>query len=906
MSVCATTPRVIIVCLIFVRVSGLANIDILQVGQSRVNKLFIPPRSSSFSSLQFCANRLVSLDTKNELIVWDLDTGKRITGYHAPGLVVSMVTDPVLDWCFLGLQTGDVYAYDLDRQRLSPFRLTNFWAQRDPKARAVSLVSMQLHPRDIGKLLIGYSHGVVIYSFKHNQATQFFEYQVPPGAPGGSGHSVDSPRKPRVTHAVWHPTGTFILTAHDDGSLVFWDAKDSRVVMARTLYDSKVDQPVPHTGPSSPKHRYLKLAWCCKQNPDDTGLLIAGGQSLNGPASGLTFIELGITPNYATSSWQILAEYCKGKKQNTLDTPPSAEVTDFFLVPRASPHFAGAQDPIAVLTLLSSGELITLSFPSGYHISPTNQLHPSLSFVHPFAIKFAVTIMDRPMWLGMVENRNQGDSIVKGGAEAPRPRRRFEGRTVIQVAHADSTIRIWDVGHGDDIENPAQLQVDIARSLDRTEDVTVTTMSMAPTTGELVVGTSGGEVVIYRWGANKFYGENPNTKLDPNPGGLTDISKRAEPSLKSGLQPFSLYEMMQGPITVVKASDVGFMAVGSEGGFLSIIDMRGPLVMYQASMVDFEKKDKRSSFLKGHSHAAGKEWPVAIEFGVMTVDDDKYSSICCFVGTNMGKLITFKLLPSGAGYNAQVAGVASLGDKIVAICPIIADTGKPAYATGPIVAGLREGKNVNGLLVVGKLNPSFYNPYALHLASQIGRVKILTQAYSNTIGSAHLQAGDGQGGVEVVRRLPVRRGVRHRVPAERYGVGGGVRGPGGAGLLAARAEGDRERAAADDGREPRRRHGGHGRRRPVLLGGAVRGRRPRRLGHRPRSREHGRHARQPQPRRPAPPHHIQHPVDLGHAVRHAYGPRPPDRRARPAAQQAHRGHRTRCCHWRPVVLAWWQ
>ena len=613
-----------------------------------------------------------------------------------------MVTDPMLDWCFLGLQNGDIYAFDLDRQRLSGFRLSNFWTQGDPSARAVALVSMQLHPRDIGKLLIAYTHGAVVYSFKQNQATHFFHYEVPPGAPGGSGQAVDTLRKPRIIQAVWHPTGTFIVTAHDDGSLVFWDSKEARIVMARTLYDTNVDQPAPNGGSSNPKHPYLKLAWCCKQNPEDSGLLIAGGQPLNGSTNGLTFLELGVTPNYTTSSWQVLADYCKGKRQITLETPPGAEVTNFFLVPRVSPHFASAQDPIAVLTLLSSGELITLSFPSGFPISPTNQLHPSLSFVHPFATKFAVTIMDRPRWLGMIENRNQGEPILKGGAEAPRPRRRFEGRTVIQVAHADSTVRIWDVGHGDDIENSAQLQVDVARALDRTDDVNVTSMSMAPTTGEFVVGTSGGEVVIYRWGVNNYFGQTPNPRLDPNPGGLTDISKRGEPSLKSGLMPFSLYEMMQGPITVVKASDVGFMAVGSEEGFLSLIDMRGPAVMYQAPMTDFGKPDKRSSFLRGHSSATEKEWPVVVEFGVMTLDEDKYSSICCFVGTNKGKVITLKLLPAGKGYNAQVAGVASLSDRVVSICPIMAETGKPAYATGPAVAGLREGRNVNGLLVVGK------------------------------------------------------------------------------------------------------------------------------------------------------------------------------------------------------------
>ncbi|KAI1501518.1 lethal giant larvae like, C-terminal-domain-containing protein [Biscogniauxia marginata] len=671
-------------------------------GQSRIQKLLIPPRSCSFADLQFCANRLVSLDTKNEVIIWDLDTARRITGFRAPGIVTCMTTDPMLDWCFLGMQSGEIVAYDLDRERMSAFRLPNFWNDKDPRARAVALVSMQIHPRDIGKLLIAYTHGAVVYSFKQNQPVKFFEYEVPPGAPGGGNQAVDSIRKPKVTHALWHPTGTFILTAHDDGSLVFYDTgKDGRVVLARTLYDSVIDQPAPHQPSPNPKHPYLRIAWCCKQNLEDSGLLIAGGQTLNGPPMGLTFIELGITPNYATSSWQVLADYLKGKRQSILETPVGAEVANFFLIPRQSPHFAGAQDPIAVLSLLSSGEVITMSFPSGYPISPTNQLHPSLSFVHPFATKFSVATLDRNRWLGMVESRSQGEPLLKGGAEAPRPRRRFEGRTIIQVAHADSTIRIWDVGHGDEIENPTQLQVDLSRALDRHEDVNITAMSMSPGTGEFVIGTSRGEVVVYRWDGNKFYGQSDRPKVDSNPGGIADISTRTEPNLKSGLQPFSLYEMMQGPISAIKASDVGFIAAGSENGFFSIIDLRGPSIIFHASMTELVKQEKRTSFLKRGSNAStSKEWPVIIEFGVMTLDEDKYSSICCFVGTSLGKVVTFKLLPSSGGYTATVAGVAHLNDRVVSISPIITESGKPALATGQAVAGLRDGKHVNGLLVV--------------------------------------------------------------------------------------------------------------------------------------------------------------------------------------------------------------
>jgi hypothetical protein len=622
----------------------------------------------------------------------------------------------MLDWAFLGSSNGDIIAYDLDRERLSSFRIPNLWRARDARARAVTLVDIQLHPRDIGQLLIAYSHGAVIYSFKQNMPIKFFEYQVPPGAHGGNSEAVDTVRKPRLTHAVWHPTGTFVLTAHEDGSLVFWDPNHEKVVMARTLSEMKVDQPTAKPGSPTLIDRFSKIAWCCKTNPDDTALLISGGHPADAPEKGMTFIELGPTPIYATSSWEILMAHFQGKRQIVLQTPTGADVLDFCLVPRESPHFAGFQDPIAIMARLSSGELVTMSFPSGYPISPTNQLHPSLSFVHPFVTKISVSTLDRGRWLGMTETRNQGEPLLKGGAEATKPRRRYEGRNIVQVAHADGVIRIWDVGHADEMENQTQLQVDIARALDRYQDIDITAMDMAELTGEFAAGTRAGEVVIYRWNSNKFYGRDQSTQMDPNPGGLLDISTRAEPSLKEGLQPFVLYEMMQGPISVVSVSDVGFVAVGSETGFFSVIDLRGPAVIFQASMADFARQERRASFLKSSSNTpASKEWPVVIEFGVMTLEGDNYSSIACFVGTNMGRVATFKLLPSGQGYSVKLAGIAQLSDKVVAICPIVADTGAPAPATGPIVAGLRSGQQVNGILVVGK----FLDGYSLEILAEI-------------------------------------------------------------------------------------------------------------------------------------------------------------------------------------------
>lgn len=305
------------------------------------------------------------------------------------------------------------------------------------------VVSLQFHPRDIGSLLIGYLEGAAVFSFQLNKATKFFRYELPAGAPGGDADpaSASRTRAPHLAQAIWHPTGTFILTSHEDSSLVVWDAKDGRKLLARTLQATRVDVPGSSAGLQSRpptfsvKEPIFRVAWCSKENPDDTGLLIAGGLPTNDPEKGLTFLDLGPTPNYATSSWQILADHFeKPRKQSTLPTPPFAEVVDFCLIPRKSPYFAGAQDPIAVIALLASGAIITLSFPSGHPITPTNQLHVSLTYVHPFANHINMSYVDRTQWLGMTENRLQGPSILKGGAQPKRTQSGFANRNVLQVS----------------------------------------------------------------------------------------------------------------------------------------------------------------------------------------------------------------------------------------------------------------------------------------------------------------------------------------------------------------------------------------------------------------------------------------------------------------------------------------
>jgi hypothetical protein len=378
-------------------------------------------------------------------------------------------------------------------------------------------------------------------------------------------------------------------------------------------------------------------------------------------------------------------------------------VVDFCLIPRSSPHFGGAQDPIAILAILSSGELISMSFPSGFPITPTNQLHVSMTFVHPFLTNINLSPIERSKWLGLTENRQQGPPILRGGAEASRPMKRFEHRNIVQTAHADGTVRLWDAGHGDEIENEAVLQVDVGRAVGRPEGIDICAMSLAGASGEFAAGTRSGELAIFRWGHNRNAGREQDQR--PNsPGGLNNITNRADPALTDGLLPLTLLDMQKGPVTALKLSDVGFVAAGFEGGQVTVIDLRGPAEIFSANTADFLTGDSRSGFGRKQSRRGSQqmkaEYATAVEFSVMTLEGDSYSSILLHVGTSGGHFATFKLLPEPSGlYRVEIEGVVSLDDRVVRIAPINSETGGAAYASQEAVARLRQGGKVNGVLV---------------------------------------------------------------------------------------------------------------------------------------------------------------------------------------------------------------
>ena len=83
----------------------------------------------------------------------------------------------------------------------------------------------------------------------------------------------------------------------------------------------------------------------------------------------------------------------------------------------------------------------------------------------------------------------------------------------------------------------------------------------------------------------------------------------------------------------------------------------------------------------------------------MLIGED-YSSILLFAGTSLGRLVTFKLLPEATGgYTVKLVGSCMLDDKIISMSPINTDSGELAAATQDVVASLRSGARINGVML---------------------------------------------------------------------------------------------------------------------------------------------------------------------------------------------------------------
>ncbi|KAG0199181.1 hypothetical protein BGX28_007513 [Mortierella sp. GBA30] len=381
---------------------------------------------------------LIVIDSKNAITVFDLIKKQRLFVRNARSVVTCMELLSGSNWLFHGLRDGTIDVFDVYRGQPVPYRIPNIIPE-GPRHSLV--VSIKTHPRDNNQLLIAYNTGIALWSLKTKSVIRTFIYEIPPGAMGGLAagdnmFGVNESRYPHVTVVAWRPDGLGFVSGYDDGCFVFWDIKQERPTLARTIHELQVNipgiRPVIERTTTGQFIPIYQLTWCLHPNLEDTTLVVAGGTS-SVDMFGLHLFD-----------YSAKADYRSPRRHQTLAM--ESDILDFVVLPRNSPWYNGALDPISILILTNRGGIKCFAFDAPY----TVQSIPScISMVEPRLLRAKVYgPLPHEIYKRLVHDHKKGVSIspripLRGIQLAPVDETRL-CRDIVVTAHLDCSIRFWE------------------------------------------------------------------------------------------------------------------------------------------------------------------------------------------------------------------------------------------------------------------------------------------------------------------------------------------------------------------------------------------------------------------------------------------------------------------------------
>ncbi|GEQ68193.1 hypothetical protein JCM33374_g1860 [Metschnikowia sp. JCM 33374] len=712
-------------------------------GQNSVEVVFELRTSGLISHLKFVKGiYLVCIESSGNVTILSLHTKQILATYSAPGSVTAVETDPSMDWLILGMTNGSLLFYDVDRFHLTPLRIDNLQKSVLPKQKLSPVHAIEWHPRDIGTILVTYSHCAVQYSLTSDAIKNAFIYQLTPDCKGfefSNNFETGGKKKlfgsvksviPRMKEAHYHPNGLHIVTVHYDGTFVFFDGNDGTLLQARTLNDTFLHLPGPPVHPEL--SRDLKLVWTTGQDPEDTTILVSGASDAHPDI--IEVLDFGFTLKYTLTSHEKQGEfYAKPRetrraipvKFNRRSQEEGAAEHIVNILPIASdgqPYFHGGHNPSHILILTNMG---------GVHLNelePTSKppkIPPSLSSVCPPTTFSTVQTVRRVDWYSVVPSRRVGPSadpvLVSGGAPVdrhfPRPLGVEDGVNDILISgHEDGTVRCLDVTAGERQGGENSISFNLKDTLDTgagSSSYRVVQVSFSFECKHAIVGLANGNVAICKFGkisndsmAPPLREEYSNCQILHANGdaSIVDLSKRISGRFgQPSFFPSSLLNLSaKDKITCLKMSNAGFAAIGYQSGRLIICDItRGPAVILNLESV-----------VKHLPSVTGECYVTAIEFAIMEYGQDGFSSLLMFLGTNAGgNFLTFKIVPQRNGAFEAVFADKTLGLNyrstdtngeagLNKIMPVNAVTGESAVATLEMFQKLAQSVLVPGLIVV--------------------------------------------------------------------------------------------------------------------------------------------------------------------------------------------------------------
>lgn len=669
------------------------NNEIRVFGQLTVEVVFTLSSAAPITKLHFVKGPyLVALAEKSgNITVFSLHS-KKILSTYTVGNITSSDSNYSLDWLLLGLQNGQSVIYDVDRLSLSPFKIDNLQKVQFQKIKLSSVTSILFNPRDIGTVLISYSHCAIIFSLITNTIKSTLVYQLDKSAKGfeSSNHIITGGKKklfnspkdiiPQIIKTQWHPNGLHVATLHEDGTIVFFEAASGTILDARNLFVTGLHKPGPPIDPiTNPFSPITDIRWVCSEDPEITQLIVSGGD-IN-KSNALTVLDFGYTLKYSLTSNEKQGEfYAKpAAGQRRIEFNFNASTTDNFekeFITKITPisaselcYFNGNHNPQSLLLQSNFNSLYIVAY------STTNSeipdigeliLPPSLAMVLPPISYQHVELLTRIEWYSIVSSSQSSpvkpSLLLKGGAGsnqsgAPKPiGADHEGRTVIVTGHEGGLVRLVDITKGDIRAAESIVKINLKRVLfDYGNPLTLTIkfVSVSFENREMLVALANGEVVVCTFGKKKSPSRgkdlskvdylNSFTQHSVDDARLIDLADRVEHLSVSATTflPSSLLQLDESEnITAIKMSNIGFAAIAYDTGRLIVCDItRGPGIVLNCKNI--------KEFLVSVS---GNCYVTSMEFTIMEYENESHSSIMLVVGTNCGgNLITFKILPTAYG-----------------------------------------------------------------------------------------------------------------------------------------------------------------------------------------------------------------------------------------------------------------
>ncbi|WBW71635.1 Lgl family protein Sro7 [Schizosaccharomyces osmophilus] len=685
-------------------------------------QLVIIPDCSDILHLLMCAGHLIIIDSQNTIFSYNLLRSKN---FHTPSStfylrlrVICTSTDPSIEWVYLGMSDGTIVPWDVTRHRPGVYKIPNLYSDRmnewklmgypyaPTSSRLSPVIGIQIHPKDLGLLLIAYPEGVVLFSIRSETVLKFYELEYAAGSTAATMSTKHSFRRPMVKGVHWSPCGEYFLSFYEDSSIAFWDTEKEIPVQVRNFVDSYIhtytamQKPAPRTDLEA----IQSIIWCCREDPNSTFLLMLGGLPKESPVKGISMFSFPQTPGKQNVT--TLAEHFANPSSQRffpfIDIPSAI---DMAVISTMSPYYNGAHNPRYLLMFSRSGTLSLIDLVTCEPVNLNMSLPPSLCFLAPDFRIVDFQAVRKNIWDKMEDSISLHPhySSFSGGSPHPGYLKKLDVRNVL-VTSSGLSLSLWDISRG--FMNPKNcITIDFSEVMRKhlTPTAKIISVSLSSTNCEFSCADSFGRVIVCRI----------KDSLKPLPYQLATGIFRLDDSFAIDGIIYGQFciDLKQGPITTNCMSDIGFVGIGYANGSLAVIDLRGPHILCNTSLSELgiERKFKSSS---------SAEYISSAEFVIMNLNNDGPASIHLIAVTNTGIALSFQIGMTASGYYSvtflsyEKLGIYNVHDIIP-----LTESGQHAVATGAALQMVGVQSEKIYLLYIGETGVRLYSRFSKCLST---------------------------------------------------------------------------------------------------------------------------------------------------------------------------------------------